>query len=152
MPEYEVLVRDGVFSGYACKQQAFEEMYERRTGETRTFDPQVFKYGGCGSRLLLVRDKNVSEVGGLFVPDNIQQKNPPGSGFVISVGDMVGQGTSPHPHGIRCEHPSNLLYQHIVFGMFSGNEYITKPYRDGGFVTEYWVMTDRDIWFVDWES
>ena len=149
--QHKAIMREGIHTGYVCEQEWFTKRYERITGNARKFDPRVFEYSPCGSRLLLVRDEQVTKLGsGLIIPDNTTAKNPPGSGYVIAVGDMVGQGTSPHPHGIRLTSPESLLYKRVIFGMFSGVEYITQPYHDGGFCTEYWINTDRDLFFVDW--
>lgn len=151
-PPSEVLVRDGIIVGYACKQKAFQNLYFERTGDKREFDPRVFQMTPSGSRILVAREEAPEEFGdsGLIVPENVRQQNPPGAGWVIGVGDMVGKGTAPHPHGIRCLSPKDLLYKRIIFGMYGLNELVTQPYRDGGFETRFWVLTERDIWFVDW--
>ncbi len=146
----EIQVRNGIHTGWACEQEPFEKMYERCTGNARTFDPRVFKLAPCGSRILLVREEEVTKVGHVIIPDTTALKNPPGAGYIIAVGDMVGAGTSPHPHGVRCDNPAELLYKRIIFGMFSGAEFHTQSYKDGGFATAYWLLTDRDVWFVDW--
>ena len=152
--ENTILVREGVHTGWMCKQESFENMYFERTGEPRTFDPRIFNLSPCGSRMLVVREKAPEEYGntGLVVPETARQKNPPGAGYVVAVGNTVGMGSAPHPHGVNCENPGDLLYKRIIFGMFSGNEFITQPYKDGGYETTFWIMTDRDVWFVDWSD
>ena len=146
------LVRDGIHVGYTCQHEPFEKMYLERTGSDRKFDPRIFNMSPCGSRMLIVREEAAETVGtsNLIVPKIVQERNPPGAGYIVAVGDMVGRGTAPHPHGVRCNEPSELLYRRIIFGMYSGNEFVTQPYKDGGFATKYWIMTDRDVWFIDW--
>lgn len=154
MSDHEYLVRDGISVGYIAEQTIFESHIFARTGERRSFDQRVFQMTPTGSRLMVVREKAPGEFGdtGIVIPESVQLKNPVGAGYVVSVGDMVGQGTAPHPHGVRCDSPRDLLYKRIVFGMYSGSEFITQAYRDGGFETVFWVLTERDIWFVDWSE
>ena len=145
-------LRDGVSTGWVAEHKAFEENYEHCTGKAVKFDPQIFDYAPCGSRILVCREEAESELrgSGIQIPDSVQERNPPGAGYIAVVGDMVGSGTAPHPHGVHCKDPSKLLYKRIIFGMFSGKEFTTRSYADGGFKTAFWILTDRDIWFIDW--
>lgn len=142
--------RDGIIAGWSGVPEVMENRL-KAAGQPGNLDPRVYDLALCGSRILLVREESEKEYGNILIPDSVRVKNPPGAGYVVAVGNTVGQGTSPHPHGISLDHPSDLLYHRIVFGMYSGSEFITNA-AEGGWQTHYWIMTDRDVWMVDWNS
>lgn len=146
-------LRDGISTGWVAEQEKFEENYELCTGKAVKFDPKIFSYAPCGSRILICREEAAETFGesGIAIPQSVQQNEPPGAGYIAAVGDMVGSGTAPHPHGVRCNNPEKLLYKRVIFGQFSGREFITRSYADGGFKTVFWLLTDRDVWLIDWE-
>ena len=131
---------------------AAKEDIERVIGGHRSIDPAVFNLDVCGSRMLVIRDEPDATYGEskIIIPETAR-KDPVGAGWVVAVGSEVGVGTSPHPHGIRLEQPFEILGHRIVFGLWSGRELIVGP-RDGGFETEFWMLTDRDVLAVDWNE
>ncbi len=141
----------GIIQGYTAKPDDIHSTINvgRELDDQLVLDPEVFNLSVTGARLLVVRDEAESSVGGIVIPETVRLKNPPGSGWVVSVGPAVGiAGTSQYPFGLDCDHPTDLLCKRIIFGMYSGSEFLTGI-REGGFTTRFWIITARDIWMVD---
>lgn len=136
-----------IHPGSTVNKKVFEEMLERKTGRAKKLDPRVYDLSMTGSRLLLIRDDPDEEYGGVIIPTTVAIKDPPGAGWVIAVGPLVGSGSSPHPHGVRCDEADDMLYKHIIFGMYTGSAFTTNP-TERGWHGLFWIMTDRDVWMV----
>lgn len=142
-----------IHHGYTVDSTIFEKLISKHAGKDRRLAPPVYDMPMNGSRMLIIRDLapeeyRMDEDGPpIMIPDTAA-KDPPGIGFVVSVGDMVGQGQAPHPHGIQCETPADMLYQRVVFGMWSGKEFRVN-FLQRGYECNFWVLTDRDVWMVD---
>jgi hypothetical protein len=74
------------------------------------------------------------------------EQNQMGSGWVVSVGPLVGAGNAPHPVGIICTRATDMLGRHVYFGMWAGNVFRTDE-GDEEFKSKdsLVIMTDRDI-------
>ena len=114
----------------------------------RNVDPRIQYLQPTGHRLVVLKDLPVDESeGGILIPDTAQEEL--GGGLVVSVGPLVGQGPAPHPVGLLCDTPQDLLYKHVIFGQWVGHV-LKLSVMDREFETKnYWVLTDRDIWMVD---
>jgi hypothetical protein len=69
-----------------------------------------------------------------------------GSGWVVSVGPLVGRTGAPHPVGVLCRHPSDLLGRLVLYQMYAGTNLRTSQ-EDTEFGGQFSlvVLTDRDI-------
>ena len=71
-----------------------------------------------------------------------------GRGTVLAVGPLVGSPGAPHPVGIVCEDPRDLLLATVIFFAWAG-----KTLKEGDMDAEFGgnlvVMTDRDIQCID---
>jgi hypothetical protein len=65
---------------------------------------------------------------------------------VIAVGPLAGDGKAPHPTGIICAHPTDLLGLHVYYQMWAGKVFRTDD-DDQEFEGKdsLIVLTDRDI-------
>lgn len=129
---------------------ALPELLERATG--RRVHPAVYTLEPQGARLVVVLDPPPERLGAIVVPDDIQQKEPMGSGIVAAVGALVGKPTG-HPGAPMCE-PAALLYRHIYFGMWAG-KFVALPYLGLDVDREISsspvvLLTDRDVHFIEW--
>lgn len=146
---------------FVCDTELLTEVIQGAThGASRLIDKKIEKMDITGARIVILRDVLDTEwtstpedptAPRIVIPATTAQKDPPGSGWVVSVGPAVGKNpmAAGHPYPVSLEHPVNLLYRHVIMGMYSGKELKTDNLRQGGFETDFLVMTDRDIWAVD---
>ena len=115
----------------------------------REMNPDVWEYRVTGHRVLIVPTP-VSEKwkGILYKPRSAHEREAleAGSGCVIGVGARVGQPGAPHPVGVECDNPSDLLGRFVLFRQLQGVNLRTNE-EDSEFGGQHslLVMTDRDI-------
>lgn len=109
-------------------------------------NPTAFDLYPQGRRILVVLDPVPEKAGLIDLPEEYRSREKMGAGTVMAVGPEVGQ-PAPFPGGPHCT-PSHLLYQHVVFGMHSGN-ILRLDIMDRDYYSGIIIMTDRDIWAVD---
>lgn len=115
----------------------------------RTLSDEVWSYAMTGHRVLIVPEP-VSErhKGLLYKPRSAvdREELEMGAGYVISVGPCVGQPGAPHPVGVLCEHPSELLGRRVLYRQHSGT-IIKTTEEDTEFGGQFAliVLTDRDL-------
>lgn len=139
------------WGGYVANQEDIEIIISAAANRERKLDPRVFKLAFVGSRMLIIRDLPQEEFGSIIIPSSVAEKEPPGAGWIVAIGDKVGTGSSPHPHGVYVPdeaYPSALLGRRVLFGMWSGKELNLNAVERGP-ETKFWVTTDRDIWAID---
>jgi hypothetical protein len=118
---------------------------EARCGQR--INPRAFDFEPQGNRLLVIVDPVPERVGQIELPDSVKSLETMGQGWIVAAGPMAGTDV-PYPGGPICT-PDMLVGRHIVFGAYAG-----KVLRFSLFDREYKsrivVMTDRDVWCVDW--
>ena len=115
----------------------------------RNLDPRVYEVSLTGHRILVAKDRAEEMYKGLIAKPMRSRKdeeNQSGSGWVISVGPLVGDGNSPHPTGLICDHPSAMLGKHVYFQMYTGKVFRTDE-SDDEFESKdsLVILTDRDV-------
>ena len=144
---YEPEKIDGILRGYTVAYTS--EILDLENHLKRTLDARVYELQMTGNRCLIGKDKADDMYKGiLHKPMRARQaeENEMGSGWVIAVGPLFGAGNAPHPAGVVCEDPRDLLCKHVYFQMWAGHVLRTD---DGD--AEYEskdslvIMTDRDI-------
>lgn len=119
----------------------------------RPLPEAVFDVQMQGHRLLVAQDK-VSEMarGIIHKPKSTvdEEQRSSGSGYIVSVGPLCGQDGAPHPVGIVCDNPYDLLGKHVYYGMHAGKVFRTDDDDEeyGGKV-HLIILTDRDIQGID---
>lgn len=131
-----------ISDSFSVEQAPFEEVSGLK------LNPKILEVRAQGHRLVVLVNPPPEEYGLIRLPDKWRNEEKGGSGWVISVGPLVGNGNTPHPSGPLLSHPAALLYKQIIFGA-----YIGKIIRVEFFNTEskspYVMMTDRDVWAID---
>lgn len=113
----------------------------------------VWEVNLTGHRVLIAQDKASEMARGLIhKPASTvrQEQREAGAGYIIAVGPMVGQPGAPHPVGLECTHPADLLGAHCYHASWTGKVFRTDE-ADEEFDTESHlvIMTDRDIQALD---
>jgi hypothetical protein len=125
-------------------------LQERRCLESPVrVHPQAFEWVPQGSRILVIPDPPIEQVGSILVPESVKDLQRSGAGIVLACGPLVGIN-SPHPGGPSCA-PEDLLYQAVVFGDWVGRA-LRLDYNDDDFESAVLVLTDRDIWAIKLDS
>jgi len=111
--------------------------------------PRVLDWIPQGTRMLVLEDKKDEKVGSLWMTEEHQSYERPGSGFIIGVGDQCGITTSPGPAGsFHCNSPSDMLGRHVMFGKSLGKEFQLGVYT-GDYESDILFLTPYDIWAID---
>lgn len=117
--------------------------------------PKSWNFYPLGYRVNILLDRVPETVGdaGLYLPDTVRAgaQMMMGLGLVFSCGPNVGVHPDrvPHPGGAVVKHPSEFLYQHVLFSQFAGQELQLLFHPDQKFDNLVIQLTDRDIWSVD---
>lgn len=138
---------DGILAGYTLA-----EGPERGGVEwalRRNLEPMVYQLSITGHRLLVAKDRAEEMYRGVIAkpPRTVKdEENQMGSGWVVSVGPLVGDGNSPHPTGVVCSHPTAMLGKHVYFQMYTGKVLRTDE-SDDEFESKdsLVILTDRDV-------
>lgn len=114
----------------------------------RKLPDEVWEQQLTGHRLLVVPEPVSERVAGglLWKPRSVQQREKleMGAGYVIAVGPCVGQPGAPHPVGVLCVQPTDMLGTHVLFKQYSGTNLRISD-EDTEFEGNLIVLTDRDI-------
>jgi co-chaperonin GroES (HSP10) len=132
-------------AGFTARPEVLEPLVGRR------LPPFLYQMSMLGHRLLVARDtRQERSKGGIYIPRTTQEADQmsTGAGWVVAVGPLVGSGNAPHPVGLLCENPWDILAKHIFFFAYSGQVFKTSS-EDREFISQYMVTTDRDIQSVD---
>lgn len=134
-----------------CNKETLEKLISIGVKVPRKLDPRIFKLYPAGARMLIVKDLPVEEYGdsGIVIPPIVAEKDPPATGWVLSVGPMAGIGQAAHPYGLQVHNPADLLYRRVMFGIHVGRT-VRTDFKSNLYETEFWLLTDRDIWVVDY--
>jgi len=130
-----------------CLDEPTRKRLHERIG--RELPSEVWEHSPVGHRLLIVPEV-VSErtQGMLYKPRTAIDREAleMGAGWVVAVGPLVGAPGAPHPVGIVCEHPRDLLGKHVLFKSHSGvNIKTDQDDTEFGGKHALLVLTDRDI-------
>ena len=111
--------------------------------------PDVWRHCPTGHRILVVPTPSTDTYKGLIVkPRSVQEREAmeAGSGCIIGVGPRVGKPGAPHPVGVECEDPRDLLGQFVIFRKMGGvNIETTEEDSEFGGKHALLMLTDRDI-------
>ncbi len=114
----------------------------------RSLPDDVWDQQLTGHRLLVVPEAVSEKLAGglLWKPRSVQKRQELeiGAGFVIAVGPCAGQVGAPHPVGVLCAHPTDLLGTHVLFKQYSGTN-LRISEEDSEFEGLLLVLTDRDL-------
>lgn len=114
----------------------------------RELPPEVWDQQLTGHRLLVVPEPVSERIAGglLWKPRSVQKRQEleMGAGWVLSVGPCVGQPGAPHPVGLLCTQPADLLGAHVVFKQYSGTN-LRISEEDTEFEGNLICLTDRDV-------
>lgn len=141
----EPITTGGILHGYSIDPALFEPILGRE------LDPRVYQLDLLGHRLLIARDTAEELHKGLIaIPPAVAEREQweTGAGWVVAVGPFVGQGGSPHPVGLVCGHPKDVLGKHVFFFAHAGKVFKTDR-SEGEFTAGLVILTDRDIQAVD---
>ena len=144
---YEPEKIDGILRGYTVAYTS--EILDLENHLKRTLDARVYELQLTGYRCLVGKDKADAMYKGLLhkpLRAVKEEENEMGSGWIIAVGPLFGGGNAPHPTGVVCDDPRELLCKHVYFQMWAGKVFRTDD-DDGEFESKdsLIVMTDRDI-------
>ena len=132
-------------AGYIVESYSVEkELFEQVSG--LPLNEKILEVRPQGSRLIVLLNPPPEEFGGIILPEQWQQTEKAGSGWVVSVGPAVGSQCA-HPGGPNCA-PWQLLYKQIIFGSYAG-KVIRVDFYDRETKSPFVILTDRDIWAVD---
>lgn len=108
---------------------------------------EALAFTPSGRRVLVVRERPVEKIGSIHVPDSRQVAL--GVGFVVSVAEGVGTASPAEFPGGWIGQGEDLVGQRIAFGIYAGTSGTLSLFTPSGrAVTDYIVMTDRDVWGV----
>lgn len=120
----------------------------------RELHPDLYRMHPQGHRLLVVPDPVSERTGSgmLYKPRSAQERQElmMGAGRVVAVGPLVGAAGAPHPVGLLCNHPADLLGRHIYYESYAGTTIRTNEEEsEFGEKFSLVMLTDRDILAVD---
>ncbi len=136
----EVPLSAQVEPSYSVTQERFEAL----TG--LLLNPKILEVRPQGHRLIVLLNPAPEQHSGLILPEEWRDREKTGSGWVVSVGPLVGTGC-PHPGG-PLAHPSAMLYRQVVFGSYAG-KVLQVEFYDRQMKAPFVVLTDRDIWALN---
>jgi hypothetical protein len=135
--------------------------YGIKPPEPRRVNPMAFHVEPTGFRIHVIKDSPPKGLGLIEFPQETQDQmgSSMGCGVVLSVGPNVGFGGTPYPGGWQFEgdprdlelavdeaHP--LLYQHVIFGSYTGNPVRFDILKDDTYTAEVISLLTKDIWAV----
>ena len=133
-----------ILSGFTLDQTLAEAKLGRK------LDPRVYTTTNMqGHRLLIARDTAEEMYKGVIAKPRAaidREQNESGAGLVIAVGPLVGRADppAPHPTGVLCDHPTDLLGKRVCYFMYAGKVFRSED-EDSEFSAGLVIMTDRDI-------
>jgi len=115
----------------------------------RELSPEIWEHQLAGHRVLIVPEPVAERTKGLlYKPRSAVEREQMemGAGWVIAVGPLVGAPGAPHPVGVCCDDPRDLLGRHVLYRSFSGvNLKTSEEDHEFGGQFALIVLTDRDI-------
>ncbi len=141
-----------IYEGYMLDPELRPSLY---SWLGREMQADVWNYAPTGGRVLIV-PAPVSEKwkGILYKPRSATEREEieAGSGIVIGVGAQVGEPGAPHPYGVRCDDPRDLLGRYVLFRQHGGVNLRTNE-EDSEFGGHHAliVLTDRDLLCLGWK-
>jgi len=144
---YEPEKLDGILRGYTVAYTG--EILDVEEHLKRTLDSRVYELQMTGHRCLVGKDKADSMYKGVLhkpMRSVEDEENEMGSGWIIAVGPLFGDGKAPHPTGVVCEDPRDMLCKRVYFQMWCGKVLRTDE-DDSEFESKdsLIIMTDRDL-------
>lgn len=130
----------GIAPSYIVEQLRFEEISGLQ------LNPKVLELSPQGSRLIVLLNPPREHYGGLVLPEEYRTTEKSGSGWVVSVGPLVGTQCA-HPGG-PVGSPWALLYKQVIFGSYAG-KVVQVEFFDTQTKSPFLMMTDRDLWGID---
>ncbi len=131
-----------IMPGFIAKQATLEDLCQQK------ILPRAFDWMPQGHRILVLKDKVPEKIGNIVLTEQQQDESKMGTGWVIAVGPLAGVQAEHAPYGPMCTTPAELLYQHILFGAWSGQDVRFSIY-DRDYNCEIVLMTSLDIWMID---
>jgi hypothetical protein len=127
---------------YIVEQERFEAISGLK------IDPRILLVAPQGHRLIVMVNPPPEMYGEIILPQQWRAVEKAGSSWVVSCGPLVGAGC-PHPGSPAIENPGDLLYAQVLHG-----EWVGKPIRHDllestSTKSPYLIMTDRDLWAID---
>lgn len=118
-------------------------------------DARLFKLNTQGHRMIVLRDSvSQQRASGIYIPPAAAERiqDGMGRGIILAVGPLCGSPGAPHPVGISCGDPRDLLLAAVIFFQWAG-----KTLKSGDIDSEFGgdvvVLTDRDVQCIDmWEE
>ncbi len=115
----------------------------------RDLPKELFEMSVCGHRALVGMDRADEMYKGLIQKPKSAidaEQVAAGSGWVIAVGPLFGAAGAPHPSGVQCDDPRDMLGRHVYFQMWQGKVFRTDD-DDEEFSGKLSLvlLTDRDI-------
>ena len=142
---------------------AMASLEEITTWTRQQLDPTAVGTRMVGARLLVLRDKapetysrspSDPDAPKIFIPDTVQNRNPPGSGVVIAAGALCGQGFATYPGELSFD-PSyeapnarDFLGLRVYFEMYAGTAF-RSSLRDSEWKAELLILLTKDVISVD---
>lgn len=116
---------------------------EKAMGESLSAD--VFELAPWGSRLVVVSEKPVEQVGRIVIPEGC--RDIPTVGYVLSVGPMVAEPNYQSTLQSWCPFPrERLLGCRVIYGMYSGEVLQTGEKLEDAFRGRYKILNQTDVW------
>jgi co-chaperonin GroES (HSP10) len=139
-------VSDNIPDDYTWPLIATKDFMDKVTG--RNLPAKVFSFRPWGRRMLVVREESPDKMGSVWIPETA--KEPLATGWVLSVGPMVGtrpQGGHPDENFGGWMGPrGHLIGMKVIFGMYAGQAFKVGDVRETSYETDYVVLNDLDIW------
>jgi len=115
----------------------------------RTPNPDLWEQHVTGHRVLIVPTPVLETWKGiLYKPRSAHEREQleAGSGCVVAVGSRVGKPGAPHPVGVECDDPRDLLGRFVLFRQLQGvNLRTSEDDSEFGGQHALIMLTDRDI-------
>jgi co-chaperonin GroES (HSP10) len=141
---------EGILHGYTLEPKD-RDQFHLKIG--RILDPRVYQLDLLGHRILVAQDLAEEMYKGVIAKPKRsvdQEQREMGSGRVVAVGPLVGDGNSPHPTGLVCAHPTDLLGKQVFYQMYAGKVFRTDDDdEEFGGVQALIILTDRDVQAVN---
>ncbi len=115
----------------------------------RTLPNELFNMDLTGHRCLVGMDRADEMYKGLIQKPKSAidaEQVAAGAGWVISVGPFFGAAGAPHPVGLQCKDPRDMLGRHVYFQMWQGKVFRTdEDDEEFSGKLSLVLLTDRDI-------
>jgi hypothetical protein len=109
---------------------------------------RAFQYAPLGHRMIVALPPPVERIGRIIVPEVTGKNLRLGSGWIISVGDLVGRADTAHWTGTIPFDPHLAIGAKVTFGIHVGYAFLTKM-TDDEFDSDVLVINDADAHTIE---